>query len=113
MILSDDYELARHILLRPRMYYCEATTLRDVLALLHGVAVGRYPPRGNGFLPGFSNFIMDRLGTIESDYHKKLLIEFGEWPLDKACAAVLALLEEWIALSTSPPNTSQSRPDSA
>jgi hypothetical protein len=113
MMFADDFELARRILLRPRMYSSEATTLRDVLALMHGVAVGRYPPHGNGFLPGFSAFVMNRLRATERDYHKELLIAFGEWPLDKACSAVLALLEEWKALPTSPANTWQSPPDSA
>jgi hypothetical protein len=95
--MSTDFEIARMILTRPRMCYAEARTLRDVLALLHGVAVGRYPPHGSGFLPGFSVFVTHRFeaGPI-AEYHT-LLKAFGDRPLGEACEAVLALLEEWKA----------------
>jgi hypothetical protein len=48
--MVTDYEIARIILARPRTFYAEAQSLRDVLGLLHGVAVGRFPWHGSGFL---------------------------------------------------------------
>src|ERR1700738_2974799 len=95
--LRSDYDLARHILRRPRICFAEARTLRDVLALLHGVALGRYPPHGSGFLPGFSAFVNRRFNAPAiADYHTLLKV-FGDKSLGEACAAVLRLLEEWRA----------------
>lgn len=97
--LASDYDLARFILLRPRMCFAEARTLRDVLALLRGLALGRYPPHGSGFLPGFSDFVNHRFHAPPiADYHT-LLKEFGDRPFGEACEAVLRLLEEWKASS--------------
>jgi hypothetical protein len=95
--LSSDYELARFILLRPRMCFDEARTLRDVLALLHGVALGRYPPHGSGFLPGFGAFVNHRFKAPPSAAYHALLREFGDTPFAEACEAVLSSLEEWKA----------------
>lgn len=95
--LSSDYDLARFILLRPRICFAEARSLRDVLALLHGVALGRYPPHGSGFLPGFSDFVNRRFHPpLIAEYHT-LLKEFGDKPFAEGCAEVLRLLEEWKA----------------
>jgi hypothetical protein len=95
----EDYDLARYILRHPRVCFGEARTLRDVLALLHGVAVGRYPPHGCGFLPGFSDFVNRRFraGRI-AEYHT-LIQEFGDRPFGEALKAILRLLEEWKASS--------------
>jgi hypothetical protein len=54
MSAYSDYELMRYLPLRPRMFFGEAESLRDVLVLIHGVALGRYPPHGSKFLPGFT-----------------------------------------------------------
>lgn len=97
-MLSDyesDYEIAKMILQRPRMVFSEARTLRDVLALLHGVAVGRYPPHGSGFMPGFNQFINQRFKAPPVADYITLLKEFGDKPLNEACEAVSMVLEEW------------------
>ena len=96
----SDFELARLILRRPSIFFGEARTLRDVLALLHGVAVGRYPLHGNGFLPGFGEFIRQRLKAPPINESITLLNEFGDKPMVEACQAVLGLLEEWKASDT-------------
>lgn len=90
----SDYDLARYMLLRPRMFFDEVQTLRDVLALIHGVAVGRYPPHGSGFLPGFCEFVRIRFKSPFNHY-KTLLKQFGDLPWVEGSQAVLALLEEW------------------
>jgi hypothetical protein len=97
MVQESDYELARSLLLRPRMFFSEAQTLRDVLALLHGAAVGRYPPHGSGFLPGFDDFVRHRFNVPAGAGYVTLLREFGHRPIFDACEAVLVLLEEWRA----------------
>jgi hypothetical protein len=93
--LSSDFELARQILLRPQVYFAKARALRDVLALLHGVALGRYPPHGGGFLTGFDQFVNRRFKAPPIAVYHTLLKEFGDKPLGEACDAVLGLLEQW------------------
>jgi hypothetical protein len=97
--MITDYEFARLILLRPRVCYGEAQSLRDVLGVIHGVALGRHPPHGSGFLPGFNRFLINRFKGRPhvADYHI-LLKQFGELPFYEGCEAVLHLLEEWEAL---------------
>jgi hypothetical protein len=94
----SDFEIARMILRRPRMCFGDVQSLREVLALIHGVAVGRYPPHGSGFLPGFGQFVSHRLKVNPViPYITTLLNTFGDKPWDEACADVLGLLEEWKA----------------
>jgi len=97
MDLKSDYDMAMFLLLRPEMVFCEVRSLREVLALIHGVAVGRYPPHGSGFLPGFSRFVRRRLKGLPCADYFTLLKAFGDKPLMEGCNAVLALLEEWKA----------------
>ena len=93
--MFSDYEIARLILRRPRMVFSEARTLRDVLALLHGVAVGRYPPHGSGFLPGFGKLVQHRFKAPPIAEYSILLKELGDKPYGEACDEVLGILEEW------------------
>jgi hypothetical protein len=93
--MMSDYEIAAMILKRPRMCFAETRTFRDVLALLHGVAVGRYPPHGSGFLDGFNNFVNARFKAPPVAEYHTLLKHFGDRPLSEACKAVLDLLQEW------------------
>lgn len=97
--LSSDYDLARFILLRPRVCFAEARSLRVVLALLRGVELGRYPPHGNGFLPGFGEFVNRRFQAPPIDHYQTLLKSLGDRPFGEACEAILRLLEEWKASS--------------
>jgi hypothetical protein len=98
--LSSDYDLARFILRWPNACFAEARTLRDVLALLHGVALGRYPSHGSGFLPGFNDFVNRRFKAPPIAWYNTLLNEFGDRQFREACDAVLQLLEEWKASSS-------------
>jgi hypothetical protein len=91
---APDIYLTKFLLQRPRMCFSEAETLRDVLALIHGVALGRYPPHGSGFLPGFNDFVNKRFRSCGACYHT-LLKEFGHKSMAVGCEAVLNLLEEW------------------
>jgi hypothetical protein len=97
--MLSDFEIARMFLHRPQMCVGgEARALRDVLALVRGAAIGRYPPYGSGFLPGFNGFVCRRFKAPPIiDYHVLLLKEFGDKPLAEACEAVLGLLDEWKA----------------
>ena len=94
---AQDPALAKALLLRPRMFFSEAQSLRDVLALIHGVAVGRYPPHGSGFLPGFHDFLCRRFRTPSHPYYVTLLEQFGQKPWLEGCKAIAELLEEWKA----------------
>ena len=80
--LSDDYEIAKYILYRPPvMLGRDVSGLSEVLALLQGVAVGRYPPHGYGFLPGFGEFVNRRLGEPWVNRHDNTLLKvFGKMP---------------------------------
>ncbi len=94
---DSDYELARSLLMRPCMYFGAVESLRDLLALLHGVAVGRYPPHGSGFLTGFDDFIHRRLHAPSRPSYYVFLEKFGDRPWTEGRKAILALLEEWHA----------------
>jgi hypothetical protein len=94
MDLESDYDMARFLLLRPCTVF-SVRSLRDVLALIQGVAIGRYPPHGSGFLPGFSQFVQRRLNGPPCAEYITLLKHYGHQPWTEGCAAVLALLEEW------------------
>ncbi len=93
--MLSDYELARLMIRCPGCCYAEARTLRDVLAMVHGAAIARYPPHGSGFLPGFLWFVNQRFRAGPIAWYHVLLEQFGEMPLADACKAVLRLLEEW------------------
>ncbi len=95
MLAVSDWELATHILKRPGMCCGWEPTFREVLALLRGVALGRYPWHGSGFLAGFDDFVRARFDgpMCGTEYH--LLKAFGDLPCREACDAVLALLHEW------------------
>lgn len=91
----SDYELAKDLLLRPRMFFSEVESLRDVLALVHGAAVARYPPHGSGWLPGFAEFVRLRFDAPPVAAYITLLKQFGHLTWPDGCNAVLELLEEW------------------
>jgi hypothetical protein len=94
---DSDFEKACFIFLRPRICFSEVRTLRDVFALIHGVALERYPPHGSGFLAGFNEFVNQRFNTPPMDHVTLLLTAFGDLPLVEGCDAVLGLLREWNA----------------
>lgn len=102
--MTSDFGLARMLLRRPRMFYGEAATLRDVLALVRGVAIARYPPHGSGFLPGFNDFVNRRFKAPPIADYITLLKEFGQLSLVDGCQAVETLLEEWKASENNKPD---------
>ena len=69
--------------------------MRDVLALLHGVALGRHPPHGSGFLPGFCEFVRRRFKRLPVAEYHTLLKVFADRPPPEACEEILRLLDEW------------------
>jgi hypothetical protein len=112
--LADDYAMAHFIVKRPAMMLGEVRSLSEVLALLQGVAVGRYPPLGHGFLPGFGQLVNNRHGVPNVVHHHGTLLKaYRKMPWMEACKAILELLEEWQAQAIARPNTSQSPPGSA
>jgi hypothetical protein len=95
MTLESDYDLAVCVLSRPQTIFGAAQTLRDVLALIHGVALGRFPPHGYGFLPGFPAFVERRFNGPSRNHNEILLEQFGHMPGLEGCEPVLSLLREW------------------
>jgi hypothetical protein len=93
----DDYGIVKCALLRPRMMFGDAESLRDVLALIHGIALARFPPHGSGFLAGFSQFVASRFGEPSRNHYSILMEQYGSMPGLDGCKAVLSLLEEWKA----------------
>jgi hypothetical protein len=94
--LNDDLRFVERILRRPRMNFGSAQSLRDVLALIYGYSVGRYPPNGHGFLPGFPEFVQCRLdGPVCTCHYGILLDRFGEMPWGDGLDAVWKLVLEW------------------
>jgi hypothetical protein len=100
MVKEDDYRTAQYVLRRSSAIF-PTESLRDVFALMKGIALERYPPHGSGFLPGFIKFLWRRFKRPTVSQYSVLLDEYGHLPMREACDAVLALLEEWKANESS------------
>ena len=94
----NDYGTMKFILCRPCMLFPPVNSLQTVLAMIHGVALERWPPHGSGFLFGFGQFVGKRFHAPVTNHYITLVEQFGHLPWQEGCEAVLSLLEEWKGL---------------
>ena len=99
---SDAYDAMKWVLRRNLLAFSDAQTLRDILAVIKGIAIAWFPPHGSGFLSGFAEFVGRRFNAPVRSHYTILLEQFGHLPRREACDAVLSLLEEWRATEAVP-----------
>jgi hypothetical protein len=96
--ISDEetFELINNVCRRPRMYYYNAESLRDVVAFISGISCGLNPPHGG--LAGVAEFIYQTFpARRDIPWTAVILNEFAHLPFYDACESLGKLFRDFRA----------------
>jgi hypothetical protein len=91
----SDGKLIHDIFARPRMFCEDVASYRDILLFAQGVCHGLRPPHGSGTLPGFSDFLARRFGTLALSWPQILQSQFDHLSWQQACESTCELILAW------------------
>src|SRR5262245_50335778 len=89
-------DLIECILLRPKMYCRNATSLPVLFTFIGGVCCGHRPPHGSGCLDGLNEYVNARYEKPPTDdCFETLISEFQRQPFFDACRAIVVIFRQW------------------
>ena len=92
----EPWTLIESVYLRPRMFFADVRSLRELTVFVLGVCCGCSPPHGSGSAPGFAEFVATRFRCPAGEHWAiSLEKEFGHLKLFPACKAIGKVFDDW------------------
>jgi len=93
--LYEPTELIELIFLRPRMFFGEVETLRDLISFVRGVCTGCKPPHG-ACAGDIAEYVNRRFQRPHNEHWTTTLLrQFEHLELLEACAAIGQVFRDW------------------
>jgi hypothetical protein len=96
--IDDDatFELIEHVCKRPRAYYADANSFRELLAFINGISCGMHPPHGCFGI--VADYVWERFQSPTNvPWTTVVLDEFGDLPYRDAREALAKLFRDYRA----------------
>jgi|SRR5262245_14906216 len=96
----ETIELLRRVFSRPKMYFGEISTVRDLFVFAHGICCGLRPPHGACDLNSFRQFLSHKLKQASKLPEDEGLDSLDGIPFLEIRELVGATYDEWLAASS-------------